>query len=78
MTTTNISDEWKRTPGKKNTRRWCRGKVGVEHEWTRKPFREAKRWVWASESGWEVDVCDNCGKFGQHYNIYASFVWAPK
>ncbi len=26
------SDEWRKSPGKKDTYRWCRGKVGVEHQ----------------------------------------------
>ena len=25
------SDEWRKSPGKKDTRRWCKGKVGREH-----------------------------------------------
>ena len=25
-------DAWRKTPAKKDTHRWCRGKVGVEHQ----------------------------------------------
>lgn len=28
---TPASDEWRKTPGKKDTNAWCRGKVGREH-----------------------------------------------
>jgi hypothetical protein len=46
---------------KKNTRRWCKGKVGVEHrtEWVR------KRETWASYGAgnhWYNLICKACGK----------------
>lgn len=44
---------------KKNTRKWCKGKVGVKHAWTRK-----KPYDWTDT---EAEVCDNCGKYGKFY-----------
>ncbi len=54
-----------RPPGgsKKNTRRWCRGKVGVEHKPVVKGYGEAKHLAgdWANFE-WEIVVCERCGK----------------
>lgn len=47
---------------RKKTRKWCKGKVGVKHVWSRQ-----KPWDWTNS---EVDVCDNCGKHGKYYWNY--------
>lgn len=45
---------------RKNTKRWCKGKVGVEHEWEHiTPKNDISPWR-------KMDVCKNCGK--QSYN----------
>ncbi len=42
-----------RKANKKDTRRWCRGKLGLEH-----------RYHWQPKSGshWFEEVCSGCGK----------------
>lgn len=73
-----VSDAWKRSPGKKDTRRWCRGKVGVEHElevnlqtWAlsmkykcgwRKWRRDVPHW-----SCYHQSRCVKCGKIMEHW-----------
>ncbi len=49
---------------KKNTKKWCRGKVGVEHKWVQKsPQNDRTNF----KHPWRrFDVCDECGK--QTYN----------
>lgn len=50
-----------RAPSKrKNTSRWCKGKVGREHVYAWHPMTEAKRMTYMD--GWDVEVCDNCGR----------------
>ena len=58
----------RRPPGRKNTRRYCKGKTGVEHEPDLVPIGHC-RWV----TGWRMDgtaswecahreICGRCGK----------------
>jgi hypothetical protein len=47
-----------RIPAKKDTKRWCRGRVGREHRFT----WTASRW---SERVF-IEICDNCGKHGRY------------
>ena len=69
-------DEWAesapRHRSRKNTRRWCRGKPGVEHEfrrltWHQLPNRISLR-TYQHDTGecvlcrWLFDVCEQCGK----------------
>ena len=69
------SDEWRRAPAKKNTRRWCRGKVGVEHipeiKLTKWPYQRGCKPppAWALERRPQIDwwceherACATCGK----------------
>lgn len=66
-------EQGKRAPGKKDTKRWCRGKPGVEHE----VETRLERFVTPGECGWYIsrrtgkpmwyrcyheDVCSSCGK----------------
>lgn len=50
---------------KKDTKRWCRGKVGVEHKpvcvpyRTDKPEPNADRW---SSHKWRILQCETCGR----------------
>jgi hypothetical protein len=58
--------------GKKDRKRWCRGKVGREHQWQRiqKNSRECKSFPWWKHLTysvtrvrcWEFDQCAACGK----------------
>lgn len=32
-----FDDSWRKAPGKKNRRRWCRGKAGIEHQYPTEP-----------------------------------------
>lgn len=54
------------TPGaseRKNTKRWCRGKIGVEHQAECRGYNETKRQGLARHSNsWRVLVCSECGK----------------
>ena len=54
------SDEHRPVSGKKDTKRWCRGKAGVEH---------VKEWVldrrWGNRpgrTGWYNFQCTSCGR----------------
>lgn len=76
-----LPDEEDRTPRrrrKKDTRRWCRGKVGVEHQpvivrdhwgWTADQECGLRDWVVGRDPDWfcfHREVCDNCGKVLRH------------
>ena len=49
---------------KKDRRRWCRGKVGVEHLPECRDYRDVKRagFPYPLFEGWKVLVCKTCGK----------------
>lgn len=53
-----------RSKSKKNTNRWCKGKVGVDHEWENIVPHNSYHSTWYK--GVRQDVCKNCGK--QSYN----------
>ena len=75
----------KPTPAKgkrKNTKRWCRGKRGqehdthvVQHEWAGRVFDCGWNWTWEKEVPpgrttpicFEREVCKNCGKILRHW-----------
>lgn len=54
----------KRWPGKKDTKRWCRGVVGREHQakWQKKEYEMGvagtRKVIWM----WNEKVCQVCGK----------------
>jgi hypothetical protein len=52
-----------RPPGgsKKNTKKWCRGKVGVKHqpEWV--SYNSTKHTSFAP-NGWRLFICKKCGR----------------
>ena len=62
-----------RPPGgsnKKNTKRWCKGKVGREH----KPeCRNYSNDVGNLFKGWRILVCTDCGKHLDYY--FPSSLW---
>jgi hypothetical protein len=43
-----------RVPAKKNTKRWCRGRVGRDHSFSWTESRWSDRLL--------IEVCDHCGK----------------
>jgi len=48
---------------KKDTKRWCRGKVGVEHLPAVRPYRPTSTWNGQSIfSNWLVRYCTACGR----------------
>lgn len=49
-------------PNKRDTKRWCRGKVGVEHKLAVKTYRELKGTGGMAFQGWLVRYCSGCGK----------------
>lgn len=64
-------------PAKKDTKRWCRGKVGVEHKTECRVYRDVKN-AYAGKGGdflkgWRVLVCTECGKeLATHYPFGAA------
>lgn len=69
-------DRQRPPPSKKDTRRWCRGKVGVEHKTVCKDYREVKGLGTAIPGfakDWRLLVCTECGKeLATHYAFGAS------
>lgn len=60
---TKSSDEHKTTaPNKRNTRKWCKGKVGVEHKAECKKYHEVKNTSFKFYRSWRILVCTVCGK----------------
>lgn len=45
---------------KRDTKRWCKGKVGVEHTPKCFDYAEVKRGPWLK--GWKLLACTECGK----------------
>ncbi len=56
-------------PNSRKTKKWCRGKAGVEHVLNVKTHRELKNWVAGSDilKGWLVCYCSKCGKEIESY-----------
>jgi hypothetical protein len=52
---------------KKDTKKWCRGKVGTPHKLVCKPFGELKNQSWSRDSEWKVLVCRDCDKVLEHW-----------
>ena len=49
----------------RDTKRWCRGKIGVEHEPKCVDFQASKRWVGErcdALARWKLLVCTACGR----------------
>ena len=46
----------------KDTRKWCKGRVGIEHDPRWVDFHEAKTGRTDFRSKWELQICANCGK----------------
>lgn len=66
---TNFDDEnIKYRSKRKDRKRWCRGKVGVEHDPHWVLYDDLKHYnsPWAKDRQWRVNVCKNCGKELEH------------
>lgn len=48
----------RRWPGKKDTKRWCKGVVGREHKLKTVRWPIGSNWI----NAWFVDLCTVCGK----------------
>lgn len=60
-----VDDSWRPSPSKKDTRRWCRGKVGRDHNFERKTWYEVHHTARRAPGymdKWAYDVCSECGK----------------
>lgn len=55
--------------GKKDTRRWCLGRVGRAHAGVCLNYYKAKGWTWPSPPPkWLVLVCTRCGRELEHWH----------
>jgi hypothetical protein len=52
---------------KKDKRKWCRGKVGIEHELKCVKYDDYKGMKLPSSNNWRLLVCVNCGKELDYY-----------
>src|SRR5271165_5583339 len=61
---TKDSDEHKTTTqsNKRNTKKWCKGKVGVEHKLECRNYNEVKNTDRPYLDSWRVLMCSVCGK----------------
>ena len=50
---------------RRNTKRWCRGKINVEHKPVCMAYNDLKKVGYAPE--WKVLVCSACGKQLAHW-----------
>ena len=70
-------EEARPTPGKKDTRSWCRGKKGREHRPECLTYREAKGiakdWMPDFASAWRLLVCAECGKELARWSPWCAF-----
>lgn len=60
-----IPDEPVRIHHRKNTKKWCRGKVGVEHQWAEETLKyDFGKYTFNSMRDWKVyeQICKICGK----------------
>lgn len=50
---------------RRNTKRWCRGRVGIDHDPKCVSYNDLKNATYAP--GWKVLVCGKCGKQLDHW-----------
>lgn len=63
---------------KKDTKKWCKGKVGLTHEFKSKPYHVVTGLSFMKDSHWIIDVCINCGKrtsMRHNLNIKCDIGW---
>jgi len=56
------SDNHKPIRGKKDRKKWCRGKVGVDHEPQCKNYHDVVHTSLNYAKNWKLLVCAKCGK----------------
>lgn len=61
-----IIDDKVAKKSKKDTKKWCRGKIGVPHEFEMEIPRNSRGIL----LGFRIDVCKNCGKHGRNMEHY--------
>lgn len=44
----------------RNTKKWCRGKPGIQHNYTWMLWSEYKKLSYLKD--WDIEVCYNCNK----------------
>jgi hypothetical protein len=49
-------------PNTRDTKQWCKGKIGVEHKLAVKTYLDLKNWTSPGFEGWLVRYCATCGK----------------
>ena len=65
----NVKDESTRdqsSPAKKNRKKWCRGRVGIEHQPVCYLYSESKADV-SYGKDWRVLACSECGRHIDYY-----------
>lgn len=76
----NLKEETSEPSGKsrkkKNTKKWCKGKEGVEHKPICKKYNEVK--LTNLFEDWRLLVCSECGKELDHYYPIKQFSNKPK
>ena len=58
----------KAKPAKKDTKKWCSGKVGREHTLEVNNYSKAKGWSSVIFGNWWVLYCTTCGKELEYYH----------
>lgn len=56
-----ISDEQTKVPNNRNTKKWCKGKIGHEHKLECKKYNDIKK-PGNHRTSWRILFCSNCGK----------------
>lgn len=82
---TKSSDQPKPIAAKKNTKRWCKGKEGVEHILVAITYNDLHKAVVPNtvfNTDWWVRYCSTCGKEIAHYFPFGNSKpkpdWVPK
>lgn len=66
----------KAKPAKKDTKKWCAGKVGREHTLEVKNYSEGKGWG-PIFGNWWVQYCSTCGKDFESYRPFSGLTSKP-
>jgi hypothetical protein len=62
----------------KKTKRWCRGKVGVEHKLVVSNYADLGKLSWLSQAReWLVLYCSTCGKELDSYTPLPPYILKP-
>lgn len=63
-----VPEQPKHKPKRKDTKKWCRGRVGKEHKLEWKTYEEVKHSSWCAkgDSNWFILMCTVCNKQIEH------------